>query len=73
MILALSLAVLALCGVLMYLADRGLANTAERLAIALLRYARRTRERRSAIQEAQSKLLASVVSGKPVETAEAKA
>lgn len=46
---------------LIYLADRGAANTAERLAIMLLRFARRLRDRRAAIEAAQRRMLANEV------------
>jgi hypothetical protein len=42
---------------LIYVLDRGAANSLERIAIALLRMARRLRERRAAIEAAQREAL----------------
>lgn len=55
--IASGLAVLTIVFTLIYLADRGAANTAERVAIALLRFARRLRERRAAIEASQREAL----------------
>jgi hypothetical protein len=58
MTVAIAVLVLALIGIVVYLLDRGLANTLEAVAIRLLGASRRLRQRRALIEGRQRESLA---------------